>query len=164
MRCSKAASPASADDFRSGLTPTYDYGALRAELNGASLAGDGAGIWRYARLLPVTDPAHRVSLGEGSTPVVELPPIAEALGVGSVWLKDESRNPTWSFKDRHAAVTVGKAWITALARSSSPRPAITGSQSRHTRYERGSAAWPFLTKGWGRRRARSRKRTGPTLR
>lgn len=97
------------DDFRSGLTPVYDYGALRTELNGGPLREDAPGIWRYARLLPVVEPAHRISLGEGNTPIVDLPVVAEALGAGAVWLKDESRNPTWSFKDRHAAVTVGKA-------------------------------------------------------
>lgn len=97
------------EDFRSGLTPAYDYAALRTELDGSPLAGPAPGIWRYARLLPVTDPAHRVSLGEGSTPTVELSDIAQELGASEVWLKDESRNPTWSFKDRHAAVTVSKA-------------------------------------------------------
>lgn len=97
------------EEFRSGLTPVYDYAALRAELNGAPLALEGAGIWRYAHLLPVADRAHRISLGEGNTPLVDLPDIGDALGAGALWLKDESRNPTWSFKDRHAAVTVSKA-------------------------------------------------------
>ena len=95
------------DDFRSGLTPEYDYRALGAA---GSLAEAGrSGIWRYRRLLPVRHPAHELSLGEGSTALIALPRIARELDAEAVWLKDESRNPTWSFKDRNAAVTVAMA-------------------------------------------------------
>lgn len=97
------------DDFRSGVTPEYDYDAVRSSLDGGRLAEEGSGIWRYRRLLPVLDPAHELSLGEGGTPLVGLPELASETGAGEVWIKDESRNPTWSFKDRHAAVTLSKA-------------------------------------------------------
>ncbi|MGH8931178.1 MAG: pyridoxal-phosphate dependent enzyme [Egibacteraceae bacterium] len=52
---------------------------------------------------------HEVSLGEGDTPLVAVPRLARELGAAELWIKDESRNPTWSFKDRNAAVTVSKA-------------------------------------------------------
>jgi threonine synthase len=98
------------DEFRSGLTPDYDYAALAVELASASFAESSRpGIWRYRRLLPVSNPAHELSLGEGSTALVPLPRIARELNAEAVWLKDESRNPTWSFKDRNAAVTLGMA-------------------------------------------------------
>lgn len=97
------------DDFRSGLTPDYDYEAVRASLSGGRLDEDGLGIWRYRRLLPVTDATHETSLGEGGTALVPLPRLAAELGAVALWVKDESRNPTWSFKDRHAAVTISKA-------------------------------------------------------
>ncbi|MBI2762047.1 MAG: pyridoxal-phosphate dependent enzyme [Chloroflexi bacterium] len=104
--CPACATP----EFRSGLTPDYDYAALRAALGDGPLAETGRpGIWRYRRLLPVTDAAHEVSLGEGGTALVSLPRLAEELGAAGLWVKDESRNPTWSFKDRNAAVSVGKA-------------------------------------------------------
>lgn len=95
--------------FRSGLTPEYDYEAIRSELGDGPLAEPGTGIWRYRRLLPVLDRSHEVSLGEGSTALLPMPALARETGVGEVWIKDESRNPTWSFKDRHASVTISKA-------------------------------------------------------
>src|SRR5262249_45904751 len=52
-----------------------------------------------------------VSLGEGDTPLVETPALASWLGVRSVLVKDESQNPTWSYKDRLAAVAVTKAAV-----------------------------------------------------
>ncbi len=97
------------DDVRSGLTPTYDYRDLAGALSTGALREAGLGIWRYRRLLPVVSRGHEVSLGEGNTPLIPLPRIAAELGVPEVWLKDESRNPTLSFKDRHAAVALSKA-------------------------------------------------------
>lgn len=97
------------DDFASSLSPTYDYDQLAADLGTRSLATTGRGIWRYRDLLPVEDPVHEVSLGEGDTPLLPMPSLAPGLGAGQVWVKDESRNPTWTFKDRNAAVTVSKA-------------------------------------------------------
>lgn len=100
------------DSFRSGLTPYYDYDRVRAA-NGSSCriaAGEPAtGLWAYRHLLPVTDRAHETSLGEGGSPVVPVQRLADELGAAAVLIKDESRNPTWSFKDRLAAVVVSKA-------------------------------------------------------
>jgi len=59
--------------------------------------------------LPVQQPTHEISLGEGGTPLVAVPELADELRADQVWIKDESRNPTWTFKDRNAAVTVSKA-------------------------------------------------------
>lgn len=67
--------------------------------------GDGAGVWRYAGLLPTT--RHAVTLGEGQTPLLDAPWLA-ANG-GSAHLKLESLNPTLSFKDRAMAVAVSMA-------------------------------------------------------
>ncbi len=68
-------------------------------------------LWRYLPLLPVPDPG-----GEGTplrsagwTPVYALPRLAASLGLRHVWLKDESRNPTASFKDRASAVVLARA-------------------------------------------------------
>lgn len=95
--------------FRSGLTPDYDYEAVRRSLDGGPLAEPGIGLWRYRRLLPILDSAHEVTLGEGATALLPMTGLASEVDVSEVWLKDESRNPTWSFKDRHAAVTISKA-------------------------------------------------------
>lgn len=97
------------DGFASGLTPAYDDVGLRSSIGTGAIAEDGPGIWRYRRMLPVVDPDHELSLGEGGTPLVAVPRLADELGAAQLWIKDETRNPTWSFKDRHAAVTISKA-------------------------------------------------------
>ena len=97
------------ESFASGLTAIYDYERLIADLGDAPLAEHGEGLWRYRRLLPVERPAAEISLGEGGTPLIAVPELAAELGAEQVWIKDESRNPTWTFKDRNAAVTISKA-------------------------------------------------------
>ncbi len=67
----------------------------------------GTGFWRYGDLLPVSE-AEAVSLGEGGTPLRVLDRIGRDIGA-HLWGKDESRNPTWSFKDRLACIAVSVA-------------------------------------------------------
>lgn len=67
----------------------------------------GRGLWRYGDLLPVNED-EAVSLGEGGTPLHALARIGRAIGV-QLWGKDESRNPTGSFKDRLACIAVSMA-------------------------------------------------------
>lgn len=67
------------------------------------------GLFAWRAGYPLTTDAEPVSLGEGNTAVVPLPHEAERLGVAAVTVKDESRNPTWSYKDRLAAVAVTRA-------------------------------------------------------
>ena len=69
-------------------------------------ADEPRSLWRWDAFLPAAA-AEAVSLGEGDTPLLPVP----SLGLGDVWMKDESRNPTWSFKDRLAssAVTMAQA-------------------------------------------------------
>ena len=66
-------------------------------------------MWRYAPLLPLLDDEDPVSLGEGLTPLIESPPLARAIGVGRLWIKDESGNPTGSFKARGMSAAVTRA-------------------------------------------------------
>jgi threonine synthase len=69
----------------------------------------GAGLWRYAPVLPIADPAHRVTLGEGGTPMLEAPRLARQLGVRRLRLKFEGANPTGTVKDRSSATAVAAA-------------------------------------------------------
>jgi threonine synthase len=68
-------------------------------------------MWRYAPVMPLQAGETPVSLGEGLTPLLELPALAKELGVARLWVKDEGLNPTASFKARgmSAAVTRAKA-------------------------------------------------------
>jgi len=92
-RCSKCGGP---------LEYVYDLRRLR----GAKFTRL-RGIWRYASLLPQTE--HRVTLGEGGTPLHKAARLTDRLKLKEVYLKDETRNPTNSFRDRSAALMVSNA-------------------------------------------------------
>jgi threonine synthase len=81
------------------LLARYDLAAVT--VTPAQIAARPRGLWRWAELLPVRDPAHRVTLGEGDTPLLPL-------GDG-ILVKDEGLNPTGSFKARGAAVGAARA-------------------------------------------------------
>jgi threonine synthase len=66
-------------------------------------------MWRYASVMPVLDGEEPVSLGEGLTPLLELPALARELRVANVWVKDEGLNPTASFKARGMSAAVTRA-------------------------------------------------------
>ncbi|HET7584622.1 MAG TPA: threonine synthase [Gemmatimonadaceae bacterium] len=66
-------------------------------------------MWRYAPFMPLTPGEEPVSLGEGGTPLLELPRLAEEIGVGRLWVKDEGLNPTGSFKARGMSAAVTRA-------------------------------------------------------
>ena len=94
------------DACRGLLELRYDIAKLRAA-GPAVLAGSG--LWRYAPLLPIPDPAHRVTLGEGSTPLLDCPRLARELGVRRLLLKFDGANPTGTVKDRSSATAVAAA-------------------------------------------------------
>jgi threonine synthase len=66
-------------------------------------------LWRYRALLPIADGEEPVSLGEGLTPLVDSPSLAREVGVRRLWIKDESQNPTASFKARGMSAAVTRA-------------------------------------------------------
>ena len=66
-------------------------------------------MWRYAPVLPLKDGEEPVSLGEGMTPLQELPLLANEIGVARLWVKDEGLNPTASFKARGMSAAVTRA-------------------------------------------------------
>jgi len=90
------------------LEVSYDFGdADPAELKRKIQAGS-TGIWRYADFLPFSD-RPRDPLEPGLTPLVRADRLAERLGLGELWVKNDAANPTHSFKDRVVAVAVAKA-------------------------------------------------------
>ncbi len=84
----------------------YDLDTLRRR--GRALL-DGTGLWRYAAMLPIADPAHRVTLGEGMTPLLDCPRLAARLGVRRLLVKFEGANPTGTVKDRSSATAIAAA-------------------------------------------------------
>jgi threonine synthase len=90
----------------------YDYDRLRSELTRDAIEQGPDSLWRYAPLLPVlpdADPAQRVDLGAGFTPLVPAPRLGAALGLDDLWLKNDTVNPTGSFKDRVVSVALTAA-------------------------------------------------------
>lgn len=90
------------------LEVAYDLDAIRKHVSRETIAAGPHSIWRYACLLPVEgEYAH--DLGAGFTPLVRADRLAAELGLGEVWLKNDTQNPTNSFKDRVTAVALAKA-------------------------------------------------------
>jgi len=95
------------EDFVSNVVPTYDFDAIADGMSVDEFEGRDGGLWRFHELLPV-DSDDAVSIGEGDTPLVPCNRIGAEWGLESLYVKDESQNPTWSFKDRLASVAVAK--------------------------------------------------------
>jgi threonine synthase len=96
----------SCGDRRGTLDVVYD---LASGLKTTDLGVPGAGLFRFAPLLPLSPPDPRTPLHVGDTPLVEAPRIAARLGIARLWLKDEGRNPSASMKDRATAVALAHA-------------------------------------------------------
>src|SRR5262245_47030285 len=114
------------------LSTRYDLAAAGAALDRETLAARPADLWRYREFLPVQSAAHRVTLGEGGTPLLELPRLAARLETGptsapQLLLKDESFNPTNSFKARGMAVAVSRARELGLEHLAVPSAGNAGS-------------------------------------
>ncbi|WP_375498670.1 threonine synthase [uncultured Jatrophihabitans sp.] len=91
------------------LLARYDLDAVRTTTSPADIATRPPTLWRYHELLPVRDPARVVTLGEGMTPLLDLPRHGARLGVPTLRMKDEGLVPTGAFKARGAAVGVSRA-------------------------------------------------------
>ncbi|MGQ0823488.1 MAG: threonine synthase [Actinomycetota bacterium] len=90
------------------LEVAYDYEAIAAVTSREKIAAGPLSLWRYSDLLPVASDTA-VDLGTGYTPLVRADRLAAELGLGEVWIKNDTRNPTNSFKDRVVAIALSKA-------------------------------------------------------
>jgi threonine synthase len=91
------------------LLARYDLERASALVPRASLSGAGSSLWRYAPLLPVRDRCFILDLGEGGTPLLPVERLRAHLGMPHLYVKEESLNPTASFKARGMAVAVARA-------------------------------------------------------
>lgn len=102
-------------------------------------------IWRFRELLPINEHHPVISMGEGGTPLLKAPNLGMMLGIPHLYIKDERQNPTGSFKDRQASITVSalkEAGITETVLASTGNVAI--SYSAYTS-RAGIKLWAFLT-------------------
>jgi threonine synthase len=90
------------------LEVAYDHSGFDAASARRRIQAGSAGIWRYADFLPFAE-RPPAPLEPGLTPLVRADRLAERLGLGELWIKNDAANPTHSFKDRVVAVAVAKA-------------------------------------------------------
>src|SRR5687767_1548614 len=91
------------------LLVRYDLETAARTLTKESLGGRRSDMWRYREVLPVENDDHLVSLGEGLTPLLRSENLARELGIDELYIKDESQNPTQSFKARGMSAAVSMA-------------------------------------------------------
>jgi threonine synthase len=104
-------------DRLQGVCPTcgkplfarYDLAKVRKKLSRDELPNRIPSLWRYRELLPLPFIVEPASLGEGWTPLLPAERLARQFGLSTVWIKDESQNPTGSFKARGMSVAVSMA-------------------------------------------------------
>ena len=92
------------------LDIVYDYDYIKSRLTKEKLATrKDMTMWRYRELLPIEEETENTPLRVGNTPLYEEPRLAEMLGLGHLYVKDDGLNPTSSLKDRASAMAVAKA-------------------------------------------------------
>ena len=94
------------------LEVCYDYDAMADAVSRQRIAAGPRSLWRYGDLLPIlpgTTDTDRVDLGAGLTPLVPAPRLGAALGLDDLWIKNDTVNPSFSFKDRVVTVALTAA-------------------------------------------------------
>lgn len=93
---------------KSNFTCDYDYEEIKRKFSLELIHNRPRNLWRWQEFLP-TDPDQAVTLHEGETPLIHCRALGAAWGVEALYVKDETRNPTWSYKDRLCTVAVSAA-------------------------------------------------------
>jgi len=96
-------------DCSSSLLARYDLQGTASQVHPKDLLARTKGMWRWHELLPVQSPEAIVTLGEGDTPLIKLRNLENALGLSDLILKDESLNPTGTFKARGQSAAISRA-------------------------------------------------------
>ncbi len=123
------------------LEVAYDLAAARGAVTRKSIEAGPASIWRYADLLP--DPGEApVDLGAGWTPLRRATRLGEILGLKELWLKDDTRNPTGSFKDRVVSVALSTARRLGFTTAAC---ASTGNLATSVAAHAAAIGWPSVT-------------------
>jgi len=91
------------------LEVLYNYDVIAESVSRRILESRGDGVWKYFDLLPLDRKEAVISLGEGGTELIRSERLGEEYGLKNLYIKDEPRNPTGSFKDRPNTVGISKA-------------------------------------------------------
>ncbi len=91
------------------LEVVYDYDEIRKNIDRKKIEDGPPTIWRYIDLLPVNKDAKRIDLDVGHTPLVKAKNLGKILGLDNLYIKNDTVNPTYSFKDRVVSVALNRA-------------------------------------------------------
>lgn len=91
------------------LNVTYNYDKIREAVSRESIEKGPNTLWRYKELLPIEDDSAIIDIGAGFTPLLKADNLADELGLDEVYIKNDSVNPSFSFKDRPASIALSKA-------------------------------------------------------
>src|SRR5260370_29402059 len=127
------------------LFAIYDLAAAGRRLRRETLATRKKSLWRYRELLPLPDSVECVSLGEGGTPLLRAKRFGSAAG-SQLWIKDESQNPTQSFKARGMAVAVSIAKYLGATKLAGPSAGNAGGALAAYAARAGLGAHIFMTR------------------
>ena len=122
----------------------YDLDALKKAFTKKALFGRPPTIWRYLEMLPMRDAANIVSLTETITPILETKRLAAEFGVQHLFVKDESRLPTGSFKSRGMAMAISKAKEFGITRVAVPTAGNAGGAMAAYAARAGMEAYVFM--------------------
>ena len=109
------------------LLARYDLARAREHLARNEIAGGPSSMWRWSSLLPVSNSKNIVSLGEGNTPLIPATRLGRSLGAANVLVKDESINPTGTFKARGMSCAVSMAKELGAEKLAAPSAGNAGS-------------------------------------
>src|SRR5258708_20056787 len=102
------------------LDVVYDQAALKKVVSRQRIEQGPKSMWRYRDLLPIEESTPVVTLGEGFTPLVKADRLGAELGLENLYLKNDSMNPTNSFKDRVVSVAISWARANGFEPTASP--------------------------------------------
>ena len=130
----------------SPLLVRYDLKAASTALTKSALRNRAPTLWRYRELLPLQDDANLVSLGEGFTPLIQAKTLAGELALQRLWIKDESQNPTSSFKDRGLSLAISRAKELGVKKVAIPSAGNAGGSLSAYAARAGIEAYVFMPK------------------
>ncbi|KAA3616459.1 MAG: threonine synthase [Calditrichaeota bacterium] len=113
-------------DIGAPVFANYDLASAKEHFPKDKIETTENSLWRYAPMLPVIDPAYRLSLGEGWTPLLQFERLSAAYELPNLWIKDESSNPTASFKARGLAMAVSRAFELGVKKIALPSAGNAG--------------------------------------
>ena len=128
------------------LYPRYDLAGARDALNLDELKNRPANMWRYFEVMPVLDEANVITLGEGFTPIFKAERLGDKIGASAVYIKDESLNPTASFKARGLSAAVSKAKELGITKLTMPSAGNAAGAMAAYAAKGGMEAYVFMPK------------------